>query len=756
MAAKREQSSLSDTSELLELAQEAGRIGIFEWIVPESEVRVSPKFLALYGLSELSGGFESWLNCIFREDRPRVAHMFETAFSDADGELLAEFRICGPDDGELRWIEGRYLISYGPDNQPTRVIGVNVDITERKRAIVQLRTFTETLEEAVKERRRVEAALREESQTLEVLNRTGTALAAELDLQRVVQNVTDAGVEVTGAKFGAFFYNVLNEQGGSYMLYTISGVDRSEFEQFPMPRATAVFGPTFNGEGVIRSRDITKDARYGKNKPNRGMPPGHLPVRSYLAVPVVSRSSEVIGGLFFGHPEAGRFTERHEMLMTGIAAQAAIGIDNARLYQAVQAQLAERMRAEAALRDMNDTLEQRVQEEVDRRAEAEEALRQSQKMETVGQLTGGIAHDFNNLLQIVSGNLEILRQKMPEDSAHLRRYVDRAATGAERAATLTQRLLAFARRQPLAPKPIDVNRLVPGMSDLLHRTLGETIEVEAVLTPRLWTVEADPNQLENAIINLAVNARDAMPNGGKLTIETQNAHLDESYASDNIEVAAGQYVVICISDTGEGMDSDTAARAIEPFFTTKEVGRGTGLGLSMVYGFVKQSGGHLKIYSEPGEGTTVKIYLPRLIGGLADQLDNDPLAVPQRGSEETILLCEDDEDVRTYSAEVLRELGYNVLEAGDGASALQLLDQHAGQIHLLFTDVVLPGGMSGAVLAKEAAKRRPELRMLFTTGYARNAIIHHGRLDPGVDLITKPFSYAELAARVRDILDQIR
>ncbi len=755
MAAEDDEATFFATPELLELAQEAGGIGIFEWHVPQSAVRVSPKFLALYGLSEFNGGFDSWLECVFREDRPRVSHMIDTAFSECATEMLAEFRICGPGEGELRWIEGRYLISYGPDRRPERVVGVNVDITERKRAIVQSRTFTETLEAAVRERQRIEAALREESQTLEVLNRTGTTLAAELDLQRLVQNVTDAGVEVTGAKFGAFFYNVIGEQGASYMLYTIAGVDRSAFEKFPMPRATSVFGPTFRGEGVIRSRDITKDPRYGKNEPNRGMPEGHLPVRSYLAVPVISRSSEVIGGLFFGHPEPGRFTERHERLMSGIAAQAAIGIDNARLYQTAQAELADRMKAEAALRDMNDTLEQRVQGEVDRRAEAEEALRQSQKMETVGQLTGGIAHDFNNLLQIVSGNLEILRQKVSDDSGHLRRYVDRAATGAERAATLTQRLLAFSRRQPLEPRPIDVNRLVPGMSDLLHRTLGETIEVESVLAPRLWTVEADPNQLENAILNLAVNARDAMPAGGKLTIETQNTHLDESYASENPEVTPGQYVVICISDTGEGMDADTAARAIEPFFTTKEVGRGTGLGLSMVYGFVKQSGGHLKIYSETGEGTTVKIYLPRLVGALAEQPDREYVALPQGGSEETILLCEDDEDVRAYSAEVLRELGYHVLEAADGPSALRLIDEHDGHIHLLFTDVVLPGGMTGAVLAKEALERRPGLKLLFTTGYARNAIVHQGRLDPGVELITKPFSYADLAARVRDILDQI-
>lgn len=604
------------------------------------------------------------------------------------------------------------------------------------------------------ERNAAEAALVEESRTLETLNRTGSSLAAELDLEPLVQMVTDAGVELTGARFGAFFYNVLDAAGEKYLLYALSGAERSDFDRLGMPRATAIFHPTFMGEGVVRSDDITKDERYGKNDPHHGMPKGHLPVHSYLAVPVVSRSGEVIGGLFFGHPEVGRFTARHERVIIGIAAQAAVGIDNARLYEAAQKELADRVRAETAVRELNDTLEHRVSEEIERRTEAEEALRQSQKMETVGQLTGGIAHDFNNLLQIVNGNLDILCRRMPDEAAPLRRYAERALVGAERAATLTQRLLAFSRRQPLAPKPTNVNRLLPAMSELLHRTLGETIEVEAVLPPRIWLVETDPNQLENALLNLAVNARDAMPNGGKLTLETNNTHLDESYAAQNPGVSSGQYVVICVSDSGIGMDADTAAKAIEPFFTTKEVGKGTGLGLSMVYGFIKQSGGHLKIYSERGEGTTVKIYLPRLVGEIRATAEDEPLPAPAASGEETILVCEDDDEVRAYSVEVLRELGYGVLEAADGAEALALLRKKGTKIDLLFTDVVLPGGMSGAQLARKAAKVRPDLKTLFTTGYARNAIVHHGRLDSGVQLITKPFSYADLAARIRYVLDR--
>jgi CheY-like chemotaxis protein len=296
------------------------------------------------------------------------------------------------------------------------------------------------------------------------------------------------------------------------------------------------------------------------------------------------------------------------------------------------------------------------------------------------------------------------------------------------------------------------------MSELLHRTLGETIAVECVLAAGLWRIEADPNQLENAILNLAVNARDAMaPNdsggGGKLTIETANTHLDRDYATKNAGAQPGQYIAICVSDSGSGMDADTLARAFEPFFTTKEVGKGTGLGLSMVYGFVKQSGGHLKIYSEEGQGTTVRIYLPRLVGDEADIEEGPEQAVPEGTRDETILVCEDDDDVRAYTVEVLRELGYRVLEAHDGPSALRLLERQEGAVDLLFTDVVLPGGMTGAVLAREARELRPDLPILFTTGYARNAIVHHGRLDAGVELITKPFAYADLAARIRDMLD---
>jgi PAS domain S-box-containing protein len=600
--------------------------------------------------------------------------------------------------------------------------------------------------------RRAQEAVEEQRHTLELLNAAGSALAKETDLERLVQIVTDTGVALTGAQFGAFFYNVLNEAGESYMLYTLSGVAREAFSKFPMPRNTQVFAPTFNGDGIVRSDDITKDPRYGRNAPRKGMPEGHLPVRSYLAVPVMSRDGSVIGGLFFGHEQSGKFNERSEQNLAGLAAEAAVAIDNARLSREWQREIDERRRAQEELAALNKNLEQQVEERTQRLAAQEEQLRQSQKMEAIGQLTGGVAHDFNNLLQIILGNLETLNRHLPPDSGRLLRAVANAINGAKRASTLTQRLLAFARRQPLAPKPADINMLVTGMSDLLYRSLGETVSVEVVKGAGLWPVEIDANELEAAILNLAVNGRDAMPKGGCLTIETANTYIDHAYARDHAEVLPGQYVVIAVSDTGIGMDARTAAQAFEPFFTTKPVGQGTGLGLSQVYGFVKQSGGHVKIYSEPGQGTTVKIYLPRWAGeaAMAESLGIEP--IPEGEKEEVVLVVEDDDDVRMQSVESLRDLGYRVLEAHDGPSALRLLERQP-RVDLLFTDVVLPGGMSGAQVAAQAKALRPTMQVLFTTGYARNAIIHHGRLDTGVELITKPFSFGDLAARVRDILD---
>jgi PAS domain S-box-containing protein len=745
-------------------------------------------------------------------------------------------------------------------------------------------------------RRETERVLREEAQILDELNRVGTTVSAELDLERAVQAVTDSATRLTGASFGAFFYNVIGDTGESYTLYTLSGVPREAFSKFPMPRNTAVFAPTFAGEATVRSSDIRKDPRFGKNAPYYGHPKGHLPVVSYLATSVVSRTGEVLGGMFFGHPEEGVFDRRAERIVEGIAVQAAIAIDKARLYQSAQQEIERRRKTEAALVQSEQSLEQKVRErtaeladansqliheitereraegrfqhlvegvadhalymlepdgivanwntgaqrikgyaaheivgrhfetfytEEDRAAgkpahalemarnngkfeaegwrqrkdgsrfwasvvinpihdsrgdllgfakitrditerrevqqeliRAQEQLAQAQKMEGIGQLTGGVAHDFNNLLTVILGNLETAQRASSANPNpdRLARSLEHATLGAQRAASLTQRLLAFSRRSPLDPKPIDASRLVSGMSELLRRTLGEQVMVETVLAGGLWRIHADPNQLEIGILNLAVNARDAMPDGGQLTIETANAYLDEGYAAAQSEVVPGQYVVISISDTGIGMDRETMARAFEPFFTTKDIGHGTGLGLSQVYGFAKQSGGHIKIYSEPGHGTTVKLYLPRLLS--SDEPDALPVTAtqaPTSVSGETILVVEDDPDVRANTTGILRELRYTVLEAPVASTALELLRRHP-EIDLLFSDVGLPGGMNGKQLADAAHEIRPDLKVLFTTGYARNAIVHGGRLDPGVQMIPKPFTYAAVATKIAEIL----
>jgi PAS domain S-box-containing protein len=404
-----------------------------------------------------------------------------------------------------------------------------------------------------------------------------------------------------------------------------------------------------------------------------------------------------------------------------------------------------------ALATLNATLEQRVAEQTAERMAAEEALRQSQKMEAVGQLTGGIAHDFNNMLAVVLGSMELLRRQLAGD-APSQRFVQAAADAARRASLLIQRLLAFARQQPLQPETIDANKLVTGMSDLLRHSIGADVRLETVLVGDLWRTHADPNQLENILLNLAVNARDAMPEGGRLTIQTGNAHLDQRYAATHPGLPAGQYVLIAVTDTGTGMSAEVIERAFEPFFTTKEVGKGTGLGLSQVYGFIRQSGGHVKIHSEIGKGTTIRIYLPRLHADLADDEAAGPAQSLALGdAREVVLVVEDELAVRRFSVDALQELGYRVLEADCAATALRLLDAHP-EVVLLFTDVVMPD-INGAKLAEEARRRRPALKVLFTTGYTRDAVVLGGLLDPGVQMIGKPFTLDALATKIRALLE---
>jgi PAS domain S-box-containing protein len=382
----------------------------------------------------------------------------------------------------------------------------------------------------------------------------------------------------------------------------------------------------------------------------------------------------------------------------------------------------------------------------------EEALRQAQKMQAVGQLTGGLAHDFNNLLTGVMGNLELLQLRLAAGRIEdLDRFVLAAQGAGRRAAALTQRLLAFSRRQTLDPRPADVNRLVAGMEDLIRRTIGPANELEVVGAGSLWTANIDAGQLENAILNLCINARDAMPDGGRITIETANKWLDDRSARSR-DLEPGQYLSVCVTDTGTGMDAETARRAFDPFFTTKPIGQGTGLGLSMIYGFAQQSGGQVRIYSEPGRGTTVCVYLPRHLGETPDEAGEQRRIVAAEASGGTILVVDDEATVRHLIDEVLDEAGYTVINAADGAAGLKVL-QSGAPVDLLITDVGLPGGMNGRQVADAARQLRPGLKVLFITGYAENAAVGNGHLEHGMELLTKPFSIDALTSKVADMID---
>jgi PAS domain S-box-containing protein len=690
-------------------------------------------------------------------------------------------------------------------------------------------------------------------------------VASELDLEKAVQLVTDAATELTGAAFGSFFYNVLNDAGESYMLYTLSGAPMEAFSKFPMPRNSKVFGPTFTGESVVRSDDITKDPRYGKSPPHYGQPKGHLPVRSYLAVPVISRSSEVLGGLFFGHPQPGKFLEEHEELVVGVAAYAGIAIDNARLYGAAQKEIERRKAVEEALkteasrqadaalvrfreservfqllvqsvtdyaiymldpsgvvsswnagasrikgyvrdeilgrnyaefftpedrernvpanalriageqgryesegwrirkdgtrfwafavidavrdeggkligfakitRDMSERRE--AQLELER---AREQLAQAQKMEAIGQLTGGIAHDFNNLLMIVSGQAQLLRNRAKE--AKDVRALDAIEMAAKNGANLTRQLLTFARRQRLNPELIDLEARVRAFHDLLESSLGGAVQFTTEMKPDLWPVEVDVGEFELALVNIAVNARDAMPGGGTLRLAAENVTLQRMGGVP----LTGDFVVLSLADTGTGIAPEAMEKIFEPFFTTKEVGKGTGLGLSQVYGFARQSGGDVTVTSDVGTGTTVNLYLPRARGKPSHVNAQVAPAATVHGSG-VVLMVEDNAQVAEVCGIMLEQMGYEVLRADCPAQALAVLDAR-DDIRLVFSDIVMPGAMDGLTLATAIREKYPDLPVLLATGYS-SAAERAGLTFP---ILRKPYEAETLGAALKQAL----
>jgi PAS domain S-box-containing protein len=827
--------ALSDAEQRYRLATEATEDAIWDWNPQTGRTVWNERLFEVYGHRPKEATYAWFISQIHPDDRGRIDAGLQAVVRGGGIHWTDEYRFRRA-DGTYAKVCDRGTVARDAEGRAIRMIGAMVDVTERKRA---------------------ERALRRRTRTLEILNRTAAEMAAELDIPQVEQLATDAGVELTRASMGAFLSETLEEAAGGTRLHALAGVDRDAFGSPSRTCVAELFGPVIGHRQLFRSDDITADPRIAHD----AMSTAPAPIRSVLAVPVTSRSGEPLGTLVFAHPEPARFKARHERLMIGVAAHAAIAIDNARLLATAQREVEERRIAQARLRELNETLEARVEartrerdrawamsrdlqlvmdatgiilaaneasdilgyrpeemighsaeafvhpddvaihleamsmaaldqfppeeirclhkdggyrwlswvkaadqgvlyasgrdvtqqkEQAQALVAAEEALRQSQKMEAVGQLTGGIAHDFNNMLAVVMGSLDLLKRRVG-DNPRAVRQIESAADAAERAALLTRRLLAFSRQQALNPQPIDPNRLVGEMSELLRHSIGAGIRLHTTLADGLWRTRVDANQLENVLLNLAVNARDAMPDGGCLTIETGNVQLDKRNAAAS-GTRAGDYVLIAVTDNGSGMPPDVLARAFDPFFTTKEVGKGTGLGLSQVYGFVRQSGGYVKLYSEPQQGTTARIYLPRLreepsAGWIAE---GDAASAPG-GLQELILVVEDEPSVRQFSVDALEELGYRVLQADGAPAALRLLDRHP-DVALLFTDIVMPE-VNGRKLADEVHHRRPELPILFTTGYTRDAVVHQGVLDPDVELLGKPFTLDELARKVRAMLD---
>jgi PAS domain S-box-containing protein len=792
------QSHLPVSDDRFRRAQAVSGTGLFEWDLETDQLEWTPPVAMLFGFDPDMPRrfFAEWEPAIFMDDVPKLHAAVNAA--GATGSFYCEFRV-GYQNGDVRWIAGKGQAIKDATDKPRWLAGAFYDISDRKQLQARLLALNETLEARVADRVRHLAATAAQLEETErrfrllvdavtdyaifMLDPAGNVMSWNPGAQRIKGYAAE---EILGRHFSQFYTDEDRRKGVPRdALAKAEQSGKFELEGWRVRKD----GSTFWASVVINairdeSGNLLGFAKVTRDVTERMKAQEAIRENAEMARDIIASALDA----FIQIDERGEIAEwnkqaeaifgwsRAEALGKELASLIIPLADQARHREGLERFrrtgegpiVGRRLELEALRRDGKQisvelgitALRRResyvfnvfVRDMTEKKA-VEAQLRQAQKMEAIGHLTGGVAHDFNNLLTVVIGNIEHLGRRLGPGH-DLERHVAGALRGASRAALLTERLLAFSRRQPLSPQVMSANKLVVGMSELLRRTLGETISIETVLAGGLWPAFVDANQLENALINLAVNARDAMPEGGRLTIETANSYLDEEYANRHGgDVHPGQYVGIFISDTGTGMSKEVAAQAFEPFFTTKDPGEGTGLGLSQVYGFVKQSEGHVKIYSELGQGTTVKLYLPRHLGSADEDEDVVPArAVPRARRGETVLVVEDDPDVREYTLEMVSELGYRALSAADGPSALRLLDANS-DVNLLFTDVVLPGGMNGRGLAEEAMRRRPKLKLLFTTGYARNAIVHQGRLDPNVEVVFKPFTYAQLASKIRRALD---
>jgi PAS domain S-box-containing protein len=778
------------TEQRLRIAQEAGGIGTFEWYPQTGMLDVSDEYRRIWGLApDLVVTDKLLVGLLHPDDR---ASSGPAKLSQSNPLDYVEYRRIDPKTGEVRWIARRGEVVSSAESGHRRFIGIAFDITDRKAAETAFREgearwrgLFEQMQEGffVGEVMRDHQGLIHDFRFVEVnpAFERHSGVPAESALGRSVRDVIPA---ISDDVFEAYA-EVVNTGVAQVFEVQVAALDARWFEVRARKAGPDRFAALFvdiSSRKIAEQAVAESEARFrilAQSMPNHvwtASPDGLLDwfndrVYRYSGMPVGTLDGDSWGAIV--HPDdindaaeawaAARHTgdqyqtefrlRRHDGAYRWHITRAVSLRDRSGKIEkwiGTNTDIQEQKIAEAALAELAATLEQRVEARTSELVQTQDALRQSQKMESIGNLTGGVAHDFNNLLQVISGNLQLLINEVPGNERAEQR-IQNAMAGVARGSKLASQLLAFG-RQPLAPKVVNIGRLVRNLDDILRRSLGEAIEIETIVAGGLWNTHIDPGNVENAILNLAINARDAMNGSGKLTIETGNAYLDAKYTEAYADVPPGQYVLLAVTDMGSGMSPETLEKVFEPFFTTKPEGRGTGLGLSMVYGFVKQSGGHIKIYSELGHGTTIKLYLPRSTQSEDVVIERD--SGPITGGSETILVAEDDEAVRETVVAILTDLGYRVLKAKDAQSALTVIESGAS-IDLLFTDVVMPGTLKSPELARKARERLPQLSVLFTSGYTENSIVHSGRLDEGVELLSKPYTREALARRIRHVLAKV-
>ena len=739
----RAEEALRESERRLNYALEATVGGVWDWNIETGKVLYSRKWIESLGYSpeEVPPHVSFWQGIVHPDDWPGLQAAVEAHFNNRTTIYEFENRLRMK-SGVYRWnLDRGKVVEWTSEGRPLRMVGTDTDITERKKA------------EA--ERIMLLALEREARQEAETLNDVSRSLAGELEIKSVVQIITDAVTKLSGAKFGAFFYNQVNASGEPYQLYALSGTSPQVLERFGILRNKELFAETFRGNGVIRSDDVLEHSSYGQNPPDHGVPSGHLQVRSYMAVPVVSRSGEVLGGLFFGHPERGIFSGRAERITVSIAAQAAIAIDNARLYERAQKEIAERKQVEDDLKRLNEELERRVVErtgelqlanvallhDIEERKNLEAQLLQAQKMESIGVLAGGIAHDFNNLLNIIQGYAYLLRGRNTEIK-EIEQNVSIINETVERGSALVQQLLTLARKSALKLEPTDVNVLIERLITLIKQTFPKTIELRAALETDLPRITADKNQVEQALLNLCVNARDAMPEGGTLILKTQSV---DGSTLQHLEKTHRRFICVEVIDTGVGMEESVRARIFEPFFTTKNVDHGTGLGLSVVYGIVTNHDGVIDVQSQPMSGTVFRLYFPIAVSGTAVmepavKPGPEVAVVSERAA--TILLVEDEKNMVQALETILLSHGCVVLKATDGQMAVETYQRHKEKIDVVLLDMGLPKLTGQAVLVR-MREENPQVKIVVTSGYLEPEL-KAGIDRAGIMFLHKPYDVDEL------------